>query len=57
MDRPLVPASLSLFLSRFLLGGLAAQAPSIEWQIDLVAAQKLAAEQKAPLFVVFRCER
>lgn len=28
-----------------------------EWHSDFASAQKLAAEQHAPLFVVFRCER
>jgi hypothetical protein len=55
MDHQHVPVSVSLSL--LLLASLAAQAPSIEWQTDLAAAQKLAAEQNAPLFVVFRCER
>jgi hypothetical protein len=34
-----------------------AQAPAIVWQADLAAATKLAAEQHAPMLVVFRCER
>ena len=33
------------------------QASEITWQTDLGAARKLAAEKKAPLLVVFRCER
>lgn len=51
MERHLVPASLCL------LAGLAAQAPSIEWQTDFIAARQLAADRHTPLFVVFRCER
>jgi hypothetical protein len=34
-----------------------AEAAAIVWHADLAAATKLAAEQHAPLFVVFRCER
>jgi hypothetical protein len=33
------------------------QTNEIAWQTDLGAARKLAAEKKAPLLVVFRCER
>ena len=28
----------------------------IRWHTDLAAAKELAAEKRAPLFVVFRCE-
>ena len=40
----------------FLLAALPAQA-ELTWHNDLGAARKLAAEKKAPLLVVFRCER
>ena len=40
----------------FLLGLLPAQS-ELTWQSDFGAARTLAAERKAPLLVVFRCER
>jgi hypothetical protein len=51
----------SLAVLPFLLAALHAQsneqANEIAWQTDLGAARRLAAEKKAPLLVVFRCER
>lgn len=51
----------SLAVLPFLLAALPAQskeqAPELTWHTDLGAARKLAAEKKAPLLVVFRCER
>ena len=49
----------------FLLAALPAQSdkqaneqpPELTWHTDLGAARKIAAEKKAPLLVVFRCER
>ena len=42
----------------FLLAALPAQrSTELTWHTDLGAARKLAAENKAPLLVVFRCER
>lgn len=42
----------------FLLAALPAQqSTELTWHTDLGAARKLAAEKKAPLLVVFRCER
>ena len=52
MRRAAVPFVLPLLLT---IAG--AQSPGIEWQTDLAAAKKLAAEKRAPLLVVFRCER
>ena len=40
----------------FLLASLPAQS-ELTWHTDLGAARTLAAERKAPLLVVFRCER
>jgi hypothetical protein len=47
----------ALATALFLLGAVLGQAPAIDWQTDLAAATKLAGERRAPLFVVFRCER
>ncbi|HEU4419742.1 MAG TPA: hypothetical protein VFT55_12460 [Planctomycetota bacterium] len=45
----------------FLLAALPAQSnersTELTWHTDLGAARKVAAERKAPLLVVFRCER
>ena len=51
----------SLAVLPFLLAALPAQAneqsSEIPWNTDLGAARQIAAEKKAPLLVVFRCER
>ena len=55
----------SITVVLFLLAALPAQSDKpgneqsseIPWHTDLGAARKLAAEKKAPLLVVFRCER
>ena len=55
----------SLAVLPFLLAALPAQSDThgneqssgIPWHTDLGAARRLAAEKKAPLLVVFRCER
>ena len=51
----------SIALLPFLLAALPAQSDQqpdeLTWHADLGAARKLAAEKKAPLLVVFRCER
>ena len=39
-----------------LLSMLPAQGNRITWQTDLTQAKALAADKRAPLFVVFRCE-
>jgi hypothetical protein len=43
-------------LASLVLSALPAQDPTISWRSDLAEAQKLAAAERAPLFVVFRCE-
>ncbi len=52
------PALASLPLLLF-LPGAHAQEPtdSIAWRTDFAAARAEAAQQRTPLFVVFRCER
>lgn len=50
---PTLAAWSSLFAIASLLP---AQAPSIAWQFDLASARARAAEEKKPLFLVFRCE-
>ncbi|MEO6597070.1 MAG: hypothetical protein ABIP94_20185 [Planctomycetota bacterium] len=48
---------LPLAVLPFVLAAAPCQSTDTVWHSDLAAAQKLAAEQKAPLFVTFRCER
>lgn len=48
--------TIRVLVSSLLLTVLPAQSDGIVWQSDLAAAKQLAAEKRAPMFVVFRCE-